>query len=71
MASSASKSKLTGLVRKLVTDGLLEEAHASEAFEHSKTKKIPFVSYIVETKWQSISRNCSVKTKRTHQQKNY
>ena len=48
MASNASKSKLTGLVKKLVTDGLLDEAQAVEASTHAKSKKIPFVSYIVE-----------------------
>lgn len=48
MASTATQHKLTGLVRKLVTDGLLEETQAAESFKHSKTKKIPFVSYLVE-----------------------
>ncbi len=41
MASTATKNKLTGLARKLATDGLLEEDQVAEAFEHSKSKKIP------------------------------
>jgi len=48
MASTATKTKLTGLVRKLVLDGLLEEDQAKEAFDHSKSKKTHFVSYLVE-----------------------
>ncbi len=48
MVAASTKNKLTGLARKLATDGLLDEDQASEAFEHSKTKKTPFVSYLVE-----------------------
>ncbi|PCJ51055.1 MAG: type IV-A pilus assembly ATPase PilB [Gammaproteobacteria bacterium] len=48
MASTATKTKLTGLVRKLVTDGLLQEEQAAESFAQAKTQKIHFVPYLVE-----------------------
>lgn len=48
MASTATKSKLTGLVKKLVSDGLIAEDQAAESFKRAKQKKIPFVSYLVE-----------------------
>ncbi len=46
--ATATKTKLTGLARKLASDGLIDEEQASEALEHSTSKKIPFVSYLVE-----------------------
>ena len=48
MATTATKKKLTGLARKLATDGLLDEEQAAEAYAQSKSKKMPFVSYLVE-----------------------
>lgn len=47
MAVSSSKIVLAGLARKLVTEGLLDEAKAAEAFEASLAKRQPFVSYVV------------------------
>ena len=50
MAVSANKIHLSGLARKLVMDGLLEEAAAHDHFQKALSKKLPFVSYLVENK---------------------
>jgi len=50
MAVSTNKVNLSGLARKLVIDGLLEEAAAQDAFQGALKKKQPFVSYLVENK---------------------
>ena len=50
MAVSTKKIHLSGLARKLVLDGLIEEDKAQNAFEEALKKKKPFVSYIVEEK---------------------
>jgi len=46
--AAPQKNNLTGLARKLVIDGLLSEIEAETAFEKSLTKRIPFVTYLVE-----------------------
>jgi len=48
MAVSTAKINLTGLARKLVMDGLLEEAAALQAHQDALKKKLPFVSFLVE-----------------------
>jgi len=48
MAVSTAKINLTGLARKLVMDGLLEEEAALQAHQDALKKKIPFVSFLVE-----------------------
>ena len=48
MAVSANKIHLSGLARKLVVDGLLDEAAAQDHFQKSLKEKKPFVSYLVE-----------------------
>ncbi|HIF49999.1 MAG TPA: type IV-A pilus assembly ATPase PilB [Thiotrichaceae bacterium] len=48
MAASTKKLNLTGLARKLVLDGLLDEEKARSAFAESLKKKRPFVSLVVE-----------------------
>lgn len=48
MASPANKINLSGLARKLVLDGLLEEGAAQEHFQSALKKKQPFVAYLVE-----------------------
>lgn len=48
MASPAKKINLSGLARKLVLDGLIEEEAAQEHFQTALKKKKPFVSYLVE-----------------------
>lgn len=50
MAVTTNKVNLSGLARKLVLDGLLEEAAAQDAFQGALKKKQPFVSYLVENK---------------------
>jgi len=50
MAVSTNKVHLSGLARKLVVDGLMEETAAAEAFQQALKKKHPFVSYLVENK---------------------
>jgi type IV pilus assembly protein PilB len=50
MATPTKKINLSGLARKLVLDGLLDEDKAQSAFEESLKKKKPFVSLVVENK---------------------
>ncbi len=47
MAVPKSSVVLAGLARKLVTEGLLGEETAAEAFEKALSAKIPFVTYVV------------------------
>ena len=48
MVVTSNKIPLTGLARKLVIDGLLEEEQASEAFQEALATKVPFVKYLVD-----------------------
>lgn len=48
MAVSSNRVPLSGLARKLVMDGLLEEEAAAEAFQESLANKVPFVQHLVE-----------------------
>ena len=50
MVATATGIQLTGLARKLVMDGLLEEDIAAQAWEESLTEKIPFVRHVVAKK---------------------
>jgi type IV pilus assembly protein PilB len=50
MAVSANRINLSGLARRLVMDGLLDEAAAQDHFQKAISKKQPFVSYLVENK---------------------
>ncbi len=50
MAVSNKKIQLSGLARKLVLDGILDEATAGQAFQSALKEKTPFVSYLVENK---------------------
>jgi type IV pilus assembly protein PilB len=47
MAVSTAQVTLTGLARKLVLDGLLEEDMAAQAWDESIRNKTPFVSHVV------------------------
>ncbi len=47
MAASSPNVPLTGLARKLVMDGLLEQNVAQEAWKASLRDKVPFVSHVV------------------------
>jgi type IV pilus assembly protein PilB len=48
MASTTAKLPMSGVARRLVRDGLLNEADAEKAFEQATKKKTPFVTYLVE-----------------------
>jgi len=50
MAAPTKKINLSGLARKLVLDGLLDEEKAQSIFEESLKKKKPFISLVVENK---------------------
>lgn len=48
MATSTTKMNLTGLARRMVMEGYLDEATALEHFQTALKKKKQFVSYLVE-----------------------
>jgi type IV pilus assembly protein PilB len=50
MAVSANKIHLSGLARKLVLDGLIDEASAADHYQKALGKKQAFVPYLVENK---------------------
>ena len=50
MATPSAQMKLSGLARKLVLDGLLSEPDAVKAQDTATKKKLPLVSYLVESK---------------------
>ena len=50
MAVSLNKIQLGGLARKLVTDGLLDEAAAQQAHQAALKEKMPLVSFLVINK---------------------
>ncbi|MEX2524701.1 MAG: type IV-A pilus assembly ATPase PilB [Gammaproteobacteria bacterium] len=55
MAVSANKIQLSGLARKLVLDGILDEEAAQDHHQKALSKKQPFVSYLVENKLAASS----------------
>lgn len=50
MATANPRIQLTGLSRRLVTDGVLDEAAALGAIEAAQKKRQPLTSYLVENK---------------------
>lgn len=50
MAIAAATTQLSGLARKLVEDGVIEQAKAISAQEAATKKRMPFVGYLVENK---------------------
>ena len=50
MAVSTKKIHLSGLARKLVLDGLLEEEAAQDHYQKALKEKMPFVSYLDKNK---------------------
>ncbi|HET7922979.1 MAG TPA: type IV-A pilus assembly ATPase PilB, partial [Gammaproteobacteria bacterium] len=50
MATTSVRTNLTGLPRRLVADGLLDEAAASEAPREAAREKLLLVSYLVRNK---------------------
>jgi len=50
MANTATSIRLSGLARRLVSDGLLNEENAQTAQSAAKESKQAFVSYLVNNK---------------------
>jgi type IV pilus assembly protein PilB len=50
MAVTSERIHLSGLARKLVLDGLLEEEAATQALQAANAEGIPFVAYVVSKK---------------------
>ena len=50
MATSASSMKLSGLARRLVVDGLLDEQTAIGAQDEAQKKRVPLVTHLVDSK---------------------
>lgn len=48
MAVSTNRVHLSGLARRLVADGLLDEQAAGDAFQEALKKKVSFVRYLVD-----------------------
>lgn len=48
MAVTQNRVPLTGLARKLVNDGLLDEQSAARAFQTALSNKTPFVKYLID-----------------------
>ena len=48
MATNNSNVTLTGLARRFVDDGLLEEATAKDAFIQASQNRIPLITYLVQ-----------------------
>lgn len=48
MAVSANRIPLSGLARKLVADGLVDEATAQNGYQEALSSKVPFVKYLVD-----------------------
>jgi len=50
MAAPTPKIALGGLARRLVIDGLMDEATAMQSFQKARSQQKPFVNYVVEQK---------------------
>ncbi len=50
MAVTTNRVPLSGLARKLVRDGLLDEATAARAFQDALGNRVPFVKYLIDHK---------------------
>ncbi|WP_404363778.1 type IV-A pilus assembly ATPase PilB [Marinobacter sp.] len=50
MATNNSNVTLTGLARRFVDDGLLDEATAKDAFLQASSNRIPLITYLVQNK---------------------
>ena len=56
MATNQSNITLTGLARRFVDDGLLEEAVAKDAFLQASQNRIPLITYLTQNKLADSSR---------------
>jgi len=48
--STSSSNNLSGLAKRLVADGLIDADSAQTALQDSYKQKIPFVTYLVQSK---------------------
>ncbi|MDX5299323.1 MAG: type IV-A pilus assembly ATPase PilB, partial [Gammaproteobacteria bacterium] len=48
MTNGKNTFVLTGLARRFVEDGLLEEQVAREAYTHASNARIPLITYLVQ-----------------------
>ncbi|MEO9700631.1 MAG: type IV-A pilus assembly ATPase PilB, partial [Marinobacter alexandrii] len=55
MATNNSNVTLTGLARRFVDDGLLDEATAKDAFLQASQNRIPLITYLVQNNLASSS----------------
>lgn len=56
MATNKSNITLTGLARRFVEDGLLDEATAKDAFIQASQNRIPLITYLTQNKLADSSR---------------
>ena len=56
MATNKSNITLTGLARRFVEDGLLDEATAKDAFIQASQNRIPLITYLTQKKLADSSR---------------
>ncbi|SHK36331.1 type IV pilus assembly protein PilB [Marinobacter antarcticus] len=56
MATNQSNITLTGLARRFVDDGLLEEAIAKDAFVQASQNRIPLITYLTQNKLADSSK---------------
>jgi len=56
MATNQSNITLTGLARRFVDDGLLEEAVAKDAFLQASQNRIPLITYLTQNKLADSSK---------------
>mgnify|MGYP003634831551 FL=1 len=56
MATNQSNITLTGLARRFVDDGLLEEAVAKDAFVQASQNRIPLITYLTQNKLADSSK---------------
>ncbi|MBQ0746681.1 MAG: type IV-A pilus assembly ATPase PilB [Marinobacter sp.] len=56
MATNQSNITLTGLARRFVEDGLLEEAVAKDAFVQASQNRIPLITYLTQNKLADSSK---------------
>jgi len=56
MATNKSNITLTGLARRFVDDGLLDEATAKDAFIQASQNRIPLITYLTQNKLADSSR---------------
>lgn len=56
MATNQSNITLTGLARRFVDDGLLEEAIAKDAFLQASQNRIPLITYLTQNKLADSSK---------------